>query len=438
MRLLVIGGVAAGLSAAARARRLDPGLEIVVLERGATVSYGACGLPYFVEGRVRRAEQLIVHTPEYFRKERNITVRTGAAVVSIAHPRREVLLESGERVHYDRLVVATGARPRTNIPGADLPHVFTLHTLDDAERLGNYLHARRPRRAVVIGGGYIGLEAADALRRRGLAVTVLEQSPFVLHREDAALTGMVRERLERFRVELRTNTPVPGIEPDGVAGIPCDLVILAAGLRPNVEIAVEAGIEVGRTGALSVDDRMQTNLAGVYAAGDCAEALHLITERPAYIPLGTTANKMGRVAGANAAGRPERFGGVVGTAIVSVFGMGAGITGLSADQARREGFSPTSARITAPSRAGYFGGKPLTVELVADAGTHRLIGGSVCGEEGAEGRINVIATALHNRMRVEDMEQLDLAYAPPFATVWDPVLVAAQQWLKQRQPQLVR
>jgi NADPH-dependent 2,4-dienoyl-CoA reductase/sulfur reductase-like enzyme len=243
---------------------------------------------------------------------------------------------------------------------------------------------------------------------------------------------MVRARLERFRVELRTGTVVPSIEPDRTAGIPCDLVILAAGLRPNVEIAVEAGVEIGRTGAIGVDERMQTNLSGVYAAGDCVEALHLVTGRPAYIPLGTTANKMGRIAGANAAGRVERFGGIVGTAIVSIFGMGAAIAGLSLEQARREGFAPVAARITAPSRAGYFGGKPLTVELVADAATRRLLGGSVCGEEGVEGRINVIATALYNRMRVEDLEQLDLAYAPPFATVWDPVLIAAQQLLKQR------
>jgi NADPH-dependent 2,4-dienoyl-CoA reductase/sulfur reductase-like enzyme len=209
-----------------------------------------------------------------------------------------------------------------------------------------------------------------------------------------------------------------------------ELVILATGLRPNVEIAVEGGVEVGRTGAIRVDEHMETNLPGVFAAGDCAEAPHLVTGRPAYIPLGTTANKMGRVAGANAAGRRERFGGVVGTAILNIFGMGVAFSGLSVEHARREGFSPVSARIAAPSRPGYFGGKPITVELVADAATRRLLGGSVWGEDGVEGRINVIATALHNRMRVEDLEQLDLAYAPPFATVWDPVLIAAQQLIK--------
>ena len=415
MRLLVIGGVAAGLSAAARARRTDPSLEIVVLEKGATISYGACGLPYYVEGRVRSAGQLIVYTPEYFRKERRITVRTGARVASISHPRREVVLDGGERVHYDRLVIATGARPVLPDPAA-----IALHTLEDAERLKTYLREKRPRRALIIGAGYIGLEAADALRRHGLAVTVAERSAYVLHREDAALTQAVRERLEQFRVELRLNEPHAD-----VAG--ADLVIAATGVRPNVEVSADAGVELGHTGAIRVDEHMETNLPGVYAAGDCAETLHLVTGRPAYIPLGTTANKMGRVAGANAAGRRERFGGVVGTAIVRVFGLGIAITGLSAEQARREGFSPISARITARSHAGYFGGKPITVELVADAATRRLLGGAVWGEEGVAGRINVIATALHNRMRVEDLEQLDLAYAPPFATVWDPVLIAAQQ-----------
>jgi len=420
MRLLVIGGVAAGLSAAARARRIDAGLEIVVLEKGSTVSYGACGLPYYLEGRVRAAEQLIVHTPEYFRKERNILVRTGARVVSIAHPRRQVVLESGERVPYDRLVIATGARPRaTNLP----PAAFTLHTLEDAERLRAFLRDRRPKRAVVAGAGYIGLEAADALRRNGLAVTVVEQGSHVLGRDDAELTRTVRQRLERFRVELRLNTPFSAAESG-------DLAVLATGLIPNVEIAADAGVELGRTGAIRADEHMETNLAGVYAAGDCAEARHLVTGRPSYIPLGTTANKMGRVAGANAAGRRERFPGIAGTAIVNIFGLGVAFTGLSAAQARREGFSPVSARITAHSRADYFGGRSITVELVADAGTRRLLGGCVWGEDGVAGRINVIATALQNRMRVEDLEQLDLAYAPPFATVWDPVLIAAQQLSK--------
>jgi len=432
MALVVIGGVAAGLSAAARARRLDPRLEITVLEQGPDVSYGACGLPYLVEGRVREARELMVHTPEYFRKERNIDVRTGARVSAIAHSRREAVLEDGGRVRYEHLVIATGARcDRAGIAGADQPHVFTLHTIRDAERIRAFLAARRPKRAVVIGAGYIGVEMADALRRNGLRVTVLERGPNVLLRDDAELTGAVRRQLERHGVELRCQAEVRTIEADRVAGIPCDMVVLAAGFKPNSDLAAEAGVEIGPSGAIRATDGMETNLRGVFAAGDCAEVTHLVTGRPVSFPLGTTANKTGRVAGANAAGGRERFPGVVGTSIVGIFGMAFATTGLSAQQARAEGFSPVAARIEALSRPAYYEGRKTTVELVADRHTRRLLGGCVIGEEGAAGRIDVIAAALHARMRVEDFEQLDLAYSPPFTPSWDPLLIAAQQLTKQ-------
>jgi CoA-dependent NAD(P)H sulfur oxidoreductase len=428
MALVVIGGVAAGLSAAARARRLDPRLEILVLEKGPVISYGACGLPYLVEGRVPEPGQLIVYTPDYFRKERNIEVRTGARVVSMAHSRRELVLESGARVRYDRLVLATGARSDTlGLPGAGQPHVFTLHTLEDAIAMRRFLAEKQPRRAVVVGAGYIGVEAADALRRNGLRVTVLSRSPNALQRDDPQITLAVRRVLEEHGVELRCGIPVEAIEPGSVAGVPCDMVVVAAGIKPNVELAAEAGVELGRTGAIRTSDRMETSLAGVYAAGDCAEVTHLVSGTPTYIPLGTTANKAGRVAGANAAGGRERFAGIVGTSIVGIFGTGFATTGFSAEQARAQGFSPVAARIEAVSRPRYFGGVKTTVELVADRSTRRLLGGSVIGEQGAAGRIDVIATALQARMTVDDFEQLDLAYAPPFSTVWDPLLIAAQQ-----------
>jgi CoA-dependent NAD(P)H sulfur oxidoreductase len=432
MALVVIGGVAAGLSAAARARRIDPRLPILVLEKGPVISYGACGLPYYVEGKVRAAEDLIVYTPEYFRKERKIEVRTGARVVSISHPRREVQLESGERVRYETLVIATGARCDSfGIAGAAQPHVFTLHTLADAERMRAFLRNGQPKRAVVIGAGYIGVEAADALRRNGLRVTVLELSHHALLRSDAEFTAAVKRQLEDHGVELRCGVEVREIEPGKVAGVPCDMVVLAAGFKPNTEIAAEAGVEVGRTGAIRTTERMETNLHGVYAAGDCAEVTHLVTGRPTYIPLGTTANKAGRVAGANAAGTRERFAGIVGTSIVGIFGKGFATTGFSVEQARAEGFSPVSARIEANGRPRYFGGTKTVVELVADRASGRLIGGSVIGEEGAAGRINVIAAALQARMRLDDFEQMDLAYSPPFTPVWDPLLVAAQQLRKE-------
>ena len=427
MALVVIGGVAAGLSAAARARRLDPRLEIIVLEKGPVISYGACGLPYFVEGRVTASSQLIVYTPERFRKERQVDVRINSCVTSISHPRREVILESGARVPYDRLVIATGARCDTRaIAGAPAPHVFTLHTLADAESMRAFLKDRRPRTAAVIGAGYIGIEAADALRRNGLAVTIFEASPNALLREDPAFTDAVRQQLQRHKVELRTGARVASVD-----DLPYDMIVIATGFKPNTGLASEAGVETGRTGAIKTDDHMETNLRGVFAAGDCAEVCHLVSNRPTWIPLGTTANKAGRVAGANAAGTVERFPGVVGTSIVSIFGMAFAATGFSAAQARAEGLTPVSARIEAAAKAKYYGGTRTTVELVADRATRRLIGGSVIGEDGANGRINVIAAALQTRMRVEEFEQLDLAYAPPFSPVWDPLLIAAQQLLKQ-------
>ncbi len=426
MALVVVGGVAAGLSAAARARRIDPRLEITVLEKGPDISYGACGLPYLVEGRVRRPEDLVVYTAEYFRKERNIAVRTGARVAAIAHARREVLLAGGERLRYDRLVLATGARCCTSgIAGAGQPHVFTLHTLEDAGRLRAFLRDRRPRRAAVVGAGYIGVEAADALRRHGLQVTVYERTQNVLLREDAAFTAAVRKQLEAHGVELHCGAAVESVD-----SLDADLVVLSAGFQPNVELAAEAGIELGRTGAIRTDDRLETSIRGIFAAGDCAETQHLVTGRPAWIPLGTTANKTGRVAGANAAGARDRFAGIAGTCIVGIFGMGFAATGLSEAQARAEGLAPVAARVEGRSRPRYFGGVPTTVELVAERSTGRLLGGAVIGEDGAAGRINVIAAALASRMRLDDFEQLDLAYSPPFAPVWDPLLIAAQQLKK--------
>lgn len=430
MRLLVIGGVAAGMSAASRARRLNPNLEILVLEKGGVVSYGACGLPYFIEGKIAEPGGLVVHTPEFFRKERNIAVRTGAEAVRIEHPRREAVLATGERVPYDRLVIATGASANRDLPGADLPHVFQLNTFDDAVRLKRFLVERKPRKAVVIGGGFIGLEAADALRRNGLVVTLVERGRYLLRRESPELTSALVQHLERFGVRVRLGAAAVSIEPGRAAGEPCDLALLAAGLRPNAEIAREAGIALGRAGAIAVNERLETNLGGVYAAGDCAETMHLVTGRPDYIPLGTTANKMGRVAGANAAGGRERFAGVAGACILGVFGWGVGMTGLSVEQAQREGFSPAAARVQARSRPAYFGGKPAEVELIGDCATGRLLGGVVTGEQDVAGRINVISTALQARMTVDDFARLDLAYAPPFATVWDPLLIAARQLLR--------
>ena len=351
--------------------------------------------------------------------------------MAIRHARRQLMLRDGEAISYDRLVIATGSRAVRKIAGAHLPNVFTLQTLGDAARLKQVLLTQRPRRAVVIGAGYLGLELAEALRTNGLEVVILEQSSHALCRADDKLREIVARQAERFRVEVRFNTPARQIEVDRVNDVPCDLVILTAGFEPNVQLAREAGIEIGRTGAIRVDDRMETSFGGVFAAGDCAETVNRITGKPMRVALATVANKMGRVAGACAAGMREQFPGTIGAALVRVFGMAVGTTGLSVLEARREGFEPAEATIESRERPAYFWGNDSTVQLVADRRSGRLIGGFVAGERGVKGHINVISTAITMRMRVQDFEHLDLAYTPPYATAWDPLLIAAQQLNKK-------
>ena len=354
MPLVVIGGVAAGLSAAARARRIDPRLEIIVLEKGPVISYGACGLPYFVEGRVKEASQLIVYTPEYFRKERNIDVRTGARVVAISHPRREVQLEDGARIRYDRLVIATGARcDVSGIAGFQLPHVFTLHTIEDAERMRRFLREKQPRRAVVVGAGYIGVEAADAIRRHGVQVT---DSGAVgreaLLRDDPQFTAAVQKQLELHGVELRLGyagekhrrpgTPIWSCSPQGSS-------------RTSNSPPKPAWNSAAPAPSAPTTGWRPTSAASM-PPGDCAEITHLVTGRPTYIPLGTTANKAGRVAGANAAGGRERF------PASSAPPSSASSEALSRPPASprrrpaREGFDPVAARIEANAKPALFRG----------------------------------------------------------------------------------
>lgn len=432
MRLVVIGGVAAGLSAASRARRLDPHLDIVVLEKGSTISYSACGLPHLIAGIVPHPENLQVYTPQFFRTQRRIDVRTNCEVVAIRHSSRQVVLQSGEKLAYDRLIIATGSRPKKPEldiePGAP---VFYLHTLDDAIKINDYLASHSPKKAVVLGAGYIGLELAEALRRRGLAVTVLESSADVLHRNEPLLTHIVQEHLKKFGIELLLNTRAQCVHRNGVDQIPADMVVVATGITPNVELAQEAGVRLGQSGAIAVDEFMQTNLHGVYAAGDCAEAYHRILARPVHLPLGTTANKMGRVAGANAAGRRERFHGVVGTAVVKICDLEVGFTGLSVAQTRSAGFRPVAVTIEANTRPKYYWPSKLTVQLIADRTTAKLLGATIIGEEAVLARLNTIAAALFHQMTVEEFSFLDLGYNPPVSPVWDPVLIAAQQLLHE-------
>jgi len=446
-RLLVIGGVAAGLSAASRARRIDPRLEITVLEQGSDVSYGACGLPYLVGGPVRSAEQLFVYSPDFFRQHRNIEVLTGTRAVEIEPGRRRVRAVHAETrkeqsFPYDRLVIATGARPQwPQIPGIDLPGVFQANNLEGARSLMAFIEgcsagagSHRAARAAILGGGYIGLEYAEALRRRGLEVIVFHERDEVLEGFDAEITELVEGELARHGVTLLKQNPAQAISGDGavrqvVSGggrYDTDLVLVAAGVVPCADLAASAGLALGPAGSIGVDDRLQTSLPGVFAAGDCAHSLHLVTGRPVYMPLGTTANKQGRVAGENAAGGHARFPGIVGTAAVRVFDLECARTGLSESEAHAAGYRFVTAIVEHPNRPQYFGGTNIRVKLLAERNTGRLMGGQMAGADGVAKRIDVVATALHARMSAAQLAALDLSYAPPFAPVWDPVLIAAQ------------
>lgn len=446
-RLVVVGGVAAGMSAASRARKLRPDIEIVAVEKGRDVSYGACSLPYFVAEVVRDRGDLAAYDADFFRRERRIDVRLETEAVALDPRKRTVTLKAvagAETLPFDALVIATGARAvKVPLPGAELDGVLTLRTLDDGDALKRFISDAGVRRAAVVGGGYIGLEMAEAFAARGIAVTVIELLPALLSTYDADVSDIVEKELLRNGVTVRKGTKVEGFEPgaDGhrvgyvVAGgqrIATDLVLVAVGIRPAVDLARSAGIELGATGAIKVDARQVTSEPSVLAAGDCSEAPHVVTRRPVWIPLGTTANKQGRIAGENAVGGSRVFGGVAGTNATKVFDLEAAGTGLSSEAARREGLDVESVLITASSRShAYPGGSPITVKLIFERGTGMLVGGQMVGREGVAKRIDTIAAALHAGMTVSQLSDIDMSYAPPFAPVWDPVLVAAVQARKK-------
>jgi NADPH-dependent 2,4-dienoyl-CoA reductase/sulfur reductase-like enzyme len=336
---------------------------------------------------------------------------------------------------WDKLVFTAGAAAlRPPIPGLDLPGIFTLRNVEDAVAIKQWLAEKRPKRAVIVGGGYIGLEMAEALAEHAIQVTVVEMLPQVMANMDADLAEHVANELRQQEVDLRLEHAVEAFEGNGqvqqviAAGqpFPAEVVIFSVGARANVPLAKAAGIAVGLTGAVAVDTHQRTNIENIWAAGDVAEAPNLITGKPTYVPLGTTANKQGRVAGANAGGGQAIFRGIVGTAAVKVFNVHAARTGLTERQAREEGFDADSVTIKAPARAHYMPvHPPIHTKLVFEKGSQRLLGGQMVGVEGVAKRIDVVAAALHAGWTTYELAELDLSYAPPFAPVWDPVLVAA-------------
>jgi NADPH-dependent 2,4-dienoyl-CoA reductase/sulfur reductase-like enzyme len=442
MRIVVIGGVAAGMSAASQAKRRAPGADVVAFERSSHVSYGACGIPYNIEDPKRRIEDLVVITPEQFRKERGIDVRVHHQALAVHPDRKIVVVRDLDRCReteepYDRLVLATGARPfRPPLAGIDLPGVFVLRELSDGAVLKRHVDETAPRAAVIIGGGYIGLEMADVLRKRGLAVTIVEQAPQLLAGWDPLVGQAAESELRRNDVQIRTDVRVESFEQAAAPGsvvvqtdqgpLAADLVLLAVGIRPNVELAAAAGVKLGGTGAIAVDAHMRTSVPGILAAGDCVEASHRIARRPVWVPLGTTANKQGKVAGANAVDADERFCGILGTAGFRLFDLELARTGLGAAEARSLGLDALASASRHRSRAHAFpGARMVQTILLVERPTGRLLGAQMVGGDAIAKRIDVFAAALQAGMTVADIEDLDLTYAPPFAPVYDPILIAA-------------
>ncbi len=438
-RLIVIGGVAAGMSAAAKAKRVDREIEALVYEKSHYISYAACGMPYYIAGDIADHLSLLARTPEQMAKQ-GVQVHVRHQVTALdptAHTVTVRDLETGREFTqgYDKLVIATGARPiRPPLPNLDLGGIFALRALEEGQAIRRFVRENNPRRAVILGGGYVGVEMAETFRRLGLQVTLLIRSGKVMRATlDQEIRALLEEELVRQGVEIVAGQATAFEGQGQVSAVltengryPCDVALLGVGVRPVVELARAAGVALGKTGGIATDDHMRTNLPDIYAAGDCAEAFHLLTGQPAYIPLGSTANKQGRVAGTNAAGGEAIFGGVVGTMVVRAFDLAIASTGLTAAQAQDLGYTVKAPLVKAMDKAHYFpGAAPLHVKLVVDEKSKRLLGGQIVGQHSAIKRIDVLATALHHRLTVSDLRRLDLSYAPPFAPVWDPILVAA-------------
>ena len=437
-RLVVIGGDAGGMAAASGVRRLRPDVEIIVIERGGRTSYAMCGIPYVVGGEVDDVESLVARSPEEF-GAMDIEVRLHTDAVSLDLDRRTVEtrdLESGttEVVAFDQLMIGTGARPVVpDWAEVDLPHVSVVHTLPDAAMLDGLAGGCAGREVVIVGGGYIGIEMAEAFLARGARVALVDRKAHLLGNLDPEMGERVDEVARAEGAELHLGVTAEALTPTSVitstgAELRADIVVLALGVQPNTEMLSAAGLATGIRGALVVDDHQRTSADGVYAAGDCCESFHRVSRQPTWIALGTVANKASRVAGVNLAGGDATFGGVLGTAITRLVGTEIARTGLNVAQAVDAGFDPVATTVETTTRASYLpGSEPMVIRVVHDRSSGLLLGGQIVGGAGAGKRIDTIATALWAGFGVTELIDLDLAYAPPFSSVWDPVNTVARQ-----------
>ena len=437
VRVIVVGGGAAGMSTASRARKIKPDAEITVFEKSGFVSYAPCGIPYYVEDLVDKPERLQTYTPEFFKKERNIDVHIHSNIENVDPTSKTIAYvqdATSKSLQWDKLVIACGAEPiKPRIDGIGLANIFTVKFIEDGIRIRDA--ATRTRNIVIVGGGYIGVEMAEAFAQTGKKVTIVEMLPHVLSNLDLELSRIIEDEFLKKGVILRLGEKVVEFAGKDTVGkvvtdkgeYEADLVVVAVGFRPKVDLAKKIGLKLGVTGAIETERTMETNLEDVYACGDCAETTHLITGEKTWIPLGPTANKMGYTAGNNLFGEKLEFPGVLGTAFTKAFDLQIARTGLTEAEARNGGIQTSAVVIKAPTRAHYYpGNDEITLKVVSEKSTGRLLGAQCIGREGTVGRINAFAALLYMKARIKDLFFTDFGYAPPFAPVWDPLIQASR------------
>lgn len=432
MRIVVIGAVAAGTSAAAKARRNDDTAEIVIYEKDIDISYSGCGLPYYIGGEIEDIGELTPRDTKFFKKKYNIDILTGHEVLNIDTKGRKLIvrnLQTNEDVidTYDKLIIATGATPfKPNIKGIDNDNVFFLRNVQSARKIRNFIETRSPKNAVIVGTGFIGFEMLENLMADGVNVTIIEKQNKITPNLDEDMAAFLEDALYKKNVNILKNTSIVEVTNDTViledgSKIASDMVIMATGVRPNVSLAKDAGVEVGTTGAIKVNVKMETNMEDIYSCGDCIETFSLITGKPVYRPLGSTANKTGRIAGDVVTGGNLKYRGNLGTGIFKLFDMTIANTGLSEKEALEEGYDVIVCHNIKPDKPAYFNGKEMVIKAIADKNTEKILGVQIIGYEGVDKRIDVFATLITYGARVEELFHLDLAYAPPFSTTKDPV-----------------
>ncbi len=432
MKIIVIGAVAAGTSAAAKARRNDDHAQITIYEKDKFISYSGCGMPYYIGGKTEGFDTIIPRDAQFFKKKYNIDIHTEHEVLSIDKDKKTVEvknLTTGEIFNddYDKLVISTGASVvKPNIKGSEMENVFYLRNPGDALKIKTFIDTFKPKKAVVAGTGFVGLEMLENLTEQGIQTTVVEIKDKITPNLDYDMAKILESRLAKKGVNILKSTSILEIDKNSVLlsnnqNLDCDLVILATGVRPNTALAVSCGIELGVTGAIKVDKNMRTNIAGIYACGDCIETFMIITNKPVYRPLGSTANKTGRITGDNISGVNSTYKGNLGTGIFKVFDIAAASTGLSEQEALDEGFDIEVCHNIKPDKPQYMGGKELIIKAVANKADGRLLGAQIIGYEGVDKRIDVLVTLITYKATVDELFDLDLAYAPPFSTTKDPI-----------------